>query len=720
MDNHFKPDEKFEFPRKLLHGCNRSFNNKWLKKYPFLAYSKCLDSAFCLPCVLFAPDEKKENSFTKLPGFSNWHKTGEKASDHCNSTVHIDSMVKSESFKRRFQEPQSTMPYVLDTTRQEKIERNSKIVKWIIKVTLLCGKQCIPLRGHRENVNNFTQNSGNFLAILRLLSETNDELKEHLRCPVARNATYLSPSIQNEIINIIAYDILQKDVVEEIKTAKFFAILADEVESHHIEQLPLCIRFVDTKKNIREEFLEFGRCTQVNGEAITNEILRILDKAGLEIKDCRGQGYDGASNMSSEAVGVQGRIKSMCEKAVYTHCCGHNLSLVVVSACKLPVVRNVLDKVKDVTQMFVKGSKKMNLLQEVVKQNPNYSEGQKVIFNVCVTRWVENLDGYNQFLLAYPYIVEALEVIAHKLHLEKYPTWRKWDTESRRRASGLLSGISNFEFCVVWTTMVKSLFYLRGPTKKIQGRSLDLYDVVGQVKIAREDLAFVRSDGAKIFFTRCFEYASQVAGQISIFPCMPRIAARQQHRANAESTTPYDYYRINMCLPFLDHLINGIDVRFDKYGQTVLSMAGLIPSVIAENDVLINDIVDMYRDDLPTPIHCQEEFVRWKRRWSNCEISLRPKTIAQALKHCDSDMYPNLSVLLQIAGTVAVTSCECERSGSVLKRLNTYLRASMGQERMSGLAFMHINYDVDIDVDRVFDVFTKKPRALEFSNICSQ
>ena len=47
----------------------------------------------------------------------------------------------------------------------------------------------------------------------------------------------------------------------------------------------------------------------------------------------------------------------------------------------------------------------------------------------------------------------------------------------------------------------------------------------------------------------------------------------------------FDYYRVNMCLPFLDHIINGIDVYFDKYGKIVLAMAGLVPSVIHENDV---------------------------------------------------------------------------------------------------------------------------------------
>ena len=153
-------------------------------------------------------------------------------------------------------------------------------------------------------------------------------------------------------------------------------------------------------------------------------------------------------------------------------------------------------------------------------------------------------------------------------------------------------------------------------------------------------------------------------------------------------------------------------------------------------------IVEIYKDDLPTSNNCQEEFIQWKKRWSDCDISERPLAIGQALKQCENgvseirdgedvwqwsrleirlnafrqstipqkqfiiiitinDAYPNLSVLLKIAGTVPVTSCECERSGSILKRLNTYLRASMRYERLSGLALMQINYDLEISVDRV-------------------
>ena len=62
-------------------------------------------------------------------------------------------------------------------------------------------------------------NCGNFIAILKHLAQTNDNLQNHLTSPVAKNTTYLSPKIQNEIINIIGYDILKADLINEIKEA---------------------------------------------------------------------------------------------------------------------------------------------------------------------------------------------------------------------------------------------------------------------------------------------------------------------------------------------------------------------------------------------------------------------------------------------------------------------------------------------------------------------
>ena len=98
---------------------------------------------------------------------------------------------------------------------------------------------------------------------------------------------------------------------------------------------------------------------------------------------------------------------------------------------------------------------------------------------------------------------------------------------------------------------------------------------------------------------------------------MPRLASRQIHSASAESNSPFQYYLRNVCYPLLDHLINGIDVRFDKYGKTIHLMCGLIPSVTAEREVDIKDIIEQYKDDLSMPDNTIEEFFRWKRRWSS-------------------------------------------------------------------------------------------------------
>ena len=200
---------------------------------------------------------------------------------------------------------------------------------------------------------------------------------------------------------------------------------------------------------------------------------------------------------------------------------------------------------------------------------------------------------------------------------------------------------------------------------------------------------------------------------------MPRVASPQIFRANAESNTPFQYYLRNVCYSLIDHLTKGIDNRFDKYGSTVYLMYGLIPSVIVERDVTVKYIIEQYQDDLPMPINAEEEFFRWKRRWESVSKNDCPSTIASSLKACDHDMYPNLHVLLRICATIPVTSCECERSGSVLKRLHTYLRASMGQTRLSALALLHANYGANIGIEKVIDIFArKKERALEFANIC--
>ena len=111
------------------------------------------------------------------------------------------------------------------------------------------------------------------------------ELLTHLNTPLMRNATYMSPSTQNEIMSIIANDYIMTDLMAEVQEARWFSVMADEVCSHNKEILAVCIRFVDRENNIREEFLSFTKVDRITGEVLAAEIKTIIEKKGLEMRN---------------------------------------------------------------------------------------------------------------------------------------------------------------------------------------------------------------------------------------------------------------------------------------------------------------------------------------------------------------------------------------------------------------------------------------------------
>ena len=254
-------------------------------------------------------------------------------------------------------------------------------------------------------------------------------------------------------------------------------------------------------------------------------------------------------------------------------------------------------------------------------------------------------------------------------HIDEYPDWTQWDQESRTRASTLIVSMGNFQLIITLTIMVNILDIIKRPTIKIQGRSLDLYDVVKQVEAAKLHLKCERDDPNHAIYNRCFKYAKDLAALVNAEPTMPRTVGRQRHRANAPADIPYEYCLRNVYLPFLDHILVGIDSRFDKYGVVIHRMAALIPAIIVTRDDFdFKEVLNIYSDDLPSPNRAEEEFIRWRREWLLTDESVRrPDSIAKAIKACDFHSFPNIYTLLQIYGTIAVTSCECERSDSVFE-----------------------------------------------------
>ena len=91
---------------------------------------------------------------------------------------------------------------------------------------------------------------------------------------------------------------------------------------------------------------------------------------------------------------------------------------------------------------------------------------------------------------------------------------------------------------------------------------------------------------------------------------------------------------------------------------------------------------------------------------------------ASSLKACVPDDFLNLCMLLKIAATLPVTSCECERSINTMRRLNNYIRCTMGETRLSALALMHIKYDMPVNLDEIVNLFLGlHPRMMQFTSL---
>ena len=118
-----------------------------------------------------------------------------------------------------------------------------------------------------------------------------------------------------------------------------------------------------------------------------------------------------------------------------------------------------------------------------------------------------------------------------------------------------------------------------------------------------------------------------------------------------------------------------------------------------------------YPNDLENQL--ESEIIQFSSLFSTlteCDGSVHIKSESIELKmfniiHSNNlqDCYPNVEIMLRIYLSMFVTNCTGERSFSKMKIIKDHLRNSMGQQRLSDLTLLSIEYE--------------KLRALDFTDI---
>ena len=148
--------------------------------------------------------------------------------------------------------------------------------------------------------------------------------------------------------------------------------------------------------------------------------------------------------------------------------------------------------------------------------------------------------------------------------------------------------------------------------------------------------------------------AVKIATIIDVQPSKPRTSGRQANRSNAvacnmqSSDAIANHYRVNMFIPFVDHVIQYLEDRFPQQLKPML-MAWYPISIntICLSDDIIKSLQEEFDSDLPSSSALHQEIDRWKNYCKHMKTS-NVATLADALSVATPLMFPNISTILQL------------------------------------------------------------------------
>ena len=353
----FRPPANFKYPQTPN---RRRVSKASLNLYPSLAYSQLHDSVYCVDCFLFGGVNARLQNFRGWGNQTSVYRAHfleseghRNASAACVDAVHAHDLAGGRP-------TDGPLPDIMNSHVKFELARNTHAIESIMKAVLFCGEQNIPLRGHGDK-------DGNFNALLKYRLDVGDEPFQQFVDSAKGNAKYTSPTIQNEMLQVLG-DYVQARLLADLQKARFFSLLADETQDISTqEQLSICVRFVKEDTNeVQELFLTFVSVKSTKAEELTEVLLSQLKNWGVDVSKIRGQAYDGASNMSGRHSGVQRRIRDLYPHAVYIHCMAHSLNLAMSDSCTIPTIRNMFNTVRSATVLIGRSAKRLEAFRRTV------------------------------------------------------------------------------------------------------------------------------------------------------------------------------------------------------------------------------------------------------------------------------------------------------------------------------------------------------------------
>ncbi|XP_076932931.1 uncharacterized protein LOC143598651 [Bidens hawaiensis] len=697
-----------EFPQKKVGKEFRRFGESWYDAHPgWLEYSIKNNRVYCLCCYLFRGYFGGHKGTYISQGYNNWKKP-ENLTKHEGdvNSLHNKCLKKCDDLVNEKQSIGAAFGKGNEKQRYEyrlRLGASTSLSKKFLN-------QGLSFRGHDESKDSL--NKGNFLEILELIGELNEALGKVILGNAPGNSQMTSPKIQQDLKHCFAQEVL-KQIFEDLGE-DYFSLLVDESSDvSKKEQMAVVIRYVNKDGVVKERFIGLVHVKETSALTLKTGIDDLFCRHGLILAKIRGQGYDGASNMSGEFNGLRALILKENVSAFYIHCFAHQLQLVVVAvANKHTGVWRLFETVGCLTNVVCASCKQQDMLRESQKNNlkENLATGSGLNQELSLsgpgdTRWNSHYKTLSRLVTLYSSFMDVLEYVEES----------SCTIASSKQADGLQSEMKKYDFVFYLHLMMHILEITNSLSQSLQRKEQDLVNAVSLVSTTKRLLEKFRLEGFNKFFelvnSFCDKYELEVVNMDDeyINPKRPR---------QKTGITNRHYYEYECFNTVLDLQIQEFENRFNEVTSDLLvCMSTLSPcgNFSLFNIPKLQRLAEMYPNDfdeyekrrLSVELESYIDNVKADTRFANFNgLSSLVRLMVETKKHLSFTL---LYRLLKLELVLPVATATVERCFSGMKFVKYDLRNRMGDENLSDSLICYIEKDLlrNVSVDDSMTRFQK-------------
>jgi hypothetical protein len=662
------------------------FQKSWYQKYPWIHYDVKLNGVLCFTCLKAESlnvcnlVRKREDTFTKT-GFRNWKKALEKFTEHDRCAAHRFAREQLVAGLRPGIDTQ------ISKHISEQQARSRKALQAIFTSAKLLARQGLAFRGHDTD-------EGNFKQLLRVRSEDLTDLRNFLQ---TKN-DMTSGVRQNEMLDLLSHSIVRK-ICSKVREAGAFSVIVDGTQDvSGKEQESICLRYVDESLNVIEAFIGmYDSSNSTTGQSIANCVFDVFTRLQLPLSQLRGQTFDGASNMSGIYNGCQAIISSRQPLALYTHCGSHCTNLVAEKVCASgQFVRNSIQIVQEIGATFSASIHCRTTFAKISESNE--TANIKKIKPLCPTRWLVRVPAIQDIIDQYENVLMTLEELAAK------------SISVSARANGLATQLRNGSTLLGFNMAVQVLRPLETLNKSLQSRNMTVAGMLEAVAVVIGELENSRSAEA---FHILISSVNKMIADIDLEELrLPRQRKPPARLTVTGSAPPYhpssivEHYMPQFFM-MIDTAISGLNERFS--GSTGLHVYRQLETLLLcrnaseLNTECVNTYPEINVEDLKI------QLAMFHRKYNNKNVSEVTALFREMVPEV-RQLFCQVEILLRILLVCPASSAEAERSFSGLRRLKTWLRSTMSQNRLNSVCVCHIHQDLldAIDIDALMKDFVSR------------